>query len=52
MKIPHPIPYQGSKRNIADQIMRFYPDDFDRLDGWSQNIAGKIVDYLLKFNSR
>lgn len=31
MKIPHPIPYQGSKRNIADQIMRFYPDNFDRL---------------------
>ena len=31
MKLPHPIPYQGSKRNLADQIMRFYPDDFDRL---------------------
>lgn len=31
MKIPHPIPYQGSKRNLADQIMRFYPDNFDRL---------------------
>lgn len=30
MKIPHPIPYQGSKRNLADQIMRFYPDDFNR----------------------
>lgn len=31
MKIPHPIPYQGSKRNLADQIMRFYPDNFNRL---------------------
>ena len=31
MKLPHPIPYQGSKRNLADQIMRFYPDDFNRL---------------------
>ncbi|OFY66592.1 MAG: hypothetical protein A3H98_11550 [Bacteroidetes bacterium RIFCSPLOWO2_02_FULL_36_8] len=31
MKLPHPIPYQGSKRNLADQILRFYPDNFDRL---------------------
>lgn len=31
MKLPHPIPYQGSKRNLADQIMRFYPEDFARL---------------------
>ncbi|MCW5235064.1 DNA adenine methylase [Verminephrobacter eiseniae] len=31
MKLPHPIPYQGSKRNLADQIMRFYPDDVGRL---------------------
>lgn len=31
MKIPHPIPYQGSKRNLADQILRFFPDDFERL---------------------
>jgi DNA adenine methylase len=31
MKLPHPIPYQGSKRNLADQIMRFYPENFDRL---------------------
>lgn len=31
MKLPHPIPYQGSKRNLADQIMRFYPDEFNRL---------------------
>jgi DNA adenine methylase len=31
MKLPHPIPYQGSKRNLADQILRFFPDDFDKL---------------------
>jgi len=26
MKIPHPIPYQGSKRNIASQILKYFPD--------------------------
>lgn len=31
MKIPHPIPYQGSKRNLADQILRYFPDEFERL---------------------
>ncbi|PID89514.1 MAG: DNA adenine methylase [Bacteroidia bacterium] len=31
MKIPHPIPYQGSKRNIAHEIMRFFPKQIDRL---------------------
>ena len=31
MKIPHPIPYQGSKRNLADKILRFFPTKFDRL---------------------
>jgi DNA adenine methylase len=31
MKIPHPIPYQGSKRNIAEEIMRFFPKKIDRL---------------------
>ncbi|MCK9220771.1 MAG: DNA adenine methylase [Bacteroidales bacterium] len=31
MKLPHPIPYQGSKRNLADQILRYFPDNFDRL---------------------
>ena len=30
MKIPHPIPYQGSKRNIANEIMRFFPKQIDR----------------------
>jgi DNA adenine methylase len=31
MKLPHPIPYQGSKRNLADKILRFFPSGFDRL---------------------
>ncbi len=31
MKLPHPIPYQGSKRNLADQILQFFPNNFDRL---------------------
>lgn len=31
MKLPHPIPYQGSKRNLANQILRFFPDNFDKL---------------------
>jgi DNA adenine methylase len=31
MKIPHPIPYQGSKRNLSGQILRFFPTNFDRL---------------------
>jgi DNA adenine methylase len=31
MKIPHPIPYQGSKRNLATDILRFFPQKIDRL---------------------
>lgn len=31
MKLPHPIPYQGSKRNLASQILEFFPNSFDRL---------------------
>lgn len=27
MKVPHPIPYQGSKRNIAKFILPFFPRD-------------------------
>jgi len=27
MKIPHPIPYQGSKRNLADKILSYFPDE-------------------------
>ena len=31
MKIPHLVQYQGSKRNLADQIIHYFPDNFDRL---------------------
>lgn len=31
MKIPHPIPYQGSKRNIANMILQFFPTHVERL---------------------
>jgi len=31
MKLPHPIPYQGSKRNIANQILRYFPNEIHRL---------------------
>jgi len=31
MRLPHPIPYQGSKRNLADQILRMFPENFNHL---------------------
>lgn len=31
MKIPHPIQYQGSKRNLASMILRYFPKRFTRL---------------------
>jgi len=31
MKVPHPIPYQGSKRNLAPAIMRYFPNDIETL---------------------
>ncbi|HZK76858.1 MAG TPA: DNA adenine methylase [Candidatus Kapabacteria bacterium] len=29
--MPHPVPYQGSKRNIAEHILRFFPLDTEGL---------------------
>src|SRR5437868_2147800 len=29
--VPHPIPYQGSKRGLAQVILAYVPDDVDRL---------------------
>lgn len=29
--VPHPIPYQGSKRNLAQVILSYFPRSFDRL---------------------
>lgn len=31
MAVPHPIPYQGSKRRLARVILRYFPEDADRL---------------------
>jgi DNA adenine methylase len=31
MNIPHPIPYQGSKRNLADDILRCFPTNVSTL---------------------
>ena len=31
MGVPHPIPYQGSKRNLAPEILKYFPDDVERL---------------------
>ena len=30
-RLPHPIPYQGSKRNLAPEILRYFPSDIDTL---------------------
>jgi len=29
--VPHPIPYQGSKRNLAADILRYFPQKFGTL---------------------
>ncbi len=31
VQVPHPFPYQGSKRNIANHILPYLPTDIDRL---------------------
>lgn len=31
LKAPHPIPYQGSKRNIAKSVLSFFPKNIARL---------------------
>lgn len=31
LKIAHPIPYQGSKRNLAAQILTYFPEHIDTL---------------------
>lgn len=31
MKLPHPIQYQGSKRNLASQILQYFPSDIETL---------------------
>src|SRR5690606_25499151 len=31
MPVPHPIPYQGSKRYLAPRILQYFPADVRRL---------------------
>ena len=31
VKVPHLVQYQGSKRNIAPEIIRYFPEKFNRL---------------------
>ena len=31
MSVPHPIPYQGSKRSLAPEILKYFPIDLGRL---------------------
>lgn len=53
MKLPHPIPYQGSKRNLADQILRLFPEHFDSLiEPFAGSSAITIASaYYFKANS-
>ena len=39
-KIPHPIPYQGSKRNLAPLIGRYVPIEFET---WYEPFAGSAA---------
>ncbi len=40
LKLPHPIPYQGSKRNLAPLIGRYVPAD---IDTWYEPFAGSAA---------
>lgn len=31
MRVPHPIPYQGSKRHLASNVLRYFPPDVETL---------------------
>lgn len=40
LKLPHPIPYQGSKRNLAPLIGRYIPSE---IDTWYEPFAGSAA---------
>lgn len=40
LKLPHPIPYQGSKRNLAPLIARYIPAE---IDTWFEPFAGSAA---------
>lgn len=52
--LPHPVQYQGSKRNLASFILNFFPDKIDRLvepfaGTASISIAASAGQYAQKF---
>ena len=34
--VPHPIPYQGSKRALPPLILSYFPPRFSRLVEWNE----------------
>lgn len=48
MNVPHPIPYQGSKRNLANLILSYFPKEFDTL---VEPFAGSAAISLASANS-
>ncbi len=40
LRLPHPIPYQGSKRSLAPTIGRYVPDD---IGTWYEPFAGSAA---------
>ena len=53
MKIPHPIPYQGSKRNLAKYILPFFQQDIDILfEPFAGSAAISIATAFYKKSSR
>lgn len=54
-KVPHPIPYQGSKRNIAKHILSLFPEQIDTLvepfaGSAAISIAAAYYNYADKFH--
>lgn len=48
--VPHPFPYQGSKRGLAPVVLRFLPDDTARL---IENFAGSAaLSLAARFTAR
>jgi len=47
LRLPHPIPYQGSKRSLAPTIGRYVPDD---IGTWCEPFAGSCEERLRRDN--
>ena len=52
MRIPHPIPYQGSKRNLAPRILPFVPPDTQTLFEPFAGSAAVSIAVALRKKSR